>query len=188
MKKEDIIKIIKNYLRIFPDETKRLQKLIDYINNTNDSLMCDWNNVLGHLTAGAFIYSKNTKKFLVLWHKDLQLYLYAGGHCESKHKSTLETAIFEVIEETGIKDFSTKKICENELVPIDIDVHTIPYNSRVNMPEHLHFDFRYLFFVNDEENVEIDKNEISNFKWINEKELEQDKNYGLILKKIKKYL
>ncbi len=188
MKKEDINIIIKEYLNIFPEETKRLQKLVVYLNGTNDNMMCDWNNALGHLTAGAFIYSQNTKRFLVLWHKDLQMYLYAGGHCELQHKSTLETAKNEVVEETGIKDFSTKTIFENELVPIDIDIHTIPYNSRVNMPEHLHFDFRYIFFVDDEEDVEIDKNEIRNFKWISEKELEQDKNYGLILKKIKKYL
>ncbi len=188
MKKENIEKVINKYLDIFPNEATRLSPLIEYIKNTNNDSMCDWNNANGHITAGAFIYSKNTQRFLVLWHKDLQMYLYAGGHCEQKHKSTLETAISEVIEETGISDFSVKSVSNNEEIPLDIDIHTIQYNARVNMPKHYHFDFRYLFCVNDESNVKIDENEIRNFKWIDENELKQDKNYGVILKKLKKYL
>ena len=188
MEKEQVKKVIKDYLKIFPNEIDRLKPLIKYVKNTNDNLMCDWNNINGHFTAGAFIYSKQTRRFLVLWHKDLKMFLYAGGHCEQNHRSTLETAKLEVIEETGIIDFSIKSITENEDVPIDIDIHSIPYNSRVNMPEHYHFDFRYIFFVNDESDVRIDENEISNYKWIDEKELKEDKNYGLILKKLKFFL
>ena len=189
MKNDIIKKIIIDYLEIFPSENKRLEQLINYINNTEDNLTCDWNNKLGHLTAGSFIYSTSTKRFLMIWHNDLQMYLYPGGHCESKHESTLETAISEVVEETGITDFSIKSLIDfNKSVPIDIDIHSIPYNSRVGMPEHLHFDFRYVFIVDQEYSVKIDKHEIGNFKWVDEQELAQDETYAFILKKIKTYM
>ena len=116
------------------------------------------------------------------------MYLYPGGHCEKSHNSILVTAKKEVIEETGITNFEAIYISKNKNVPIDIDVHKIPYNARVNMPKHYHFDFRYLFFVDKEYEINVDQKEIGNYKWGDEKQLKSDKNYGKILEKLKKYI
>ena len=188
MKKQTIEEIVKQYLKIYPEEQNRIDPLQKYLTFENQNKICDWNNVNGHLTAGGFIYSKVSKRFLVLWHKDLKMFLYPGGHCEDYQYSPLDTAKNEVVEETGIKKFNTLNINDNELVPIDIDIHMIPYNTRINMPEHYHFDFRYLFVVDDEENVVIDENELSSYKWIDSEQLKQNINYGNILNKIEKYL
>jgi len=188
MNKEEIKGIVKKYLEIFPDEKDRLSTLLKYLEKTPEDKIDDWNNTDGHITAGGFVYSTDTKRFLVMFHKDLNMFLYPGGHCEREDNSPLERAKQETIEETGIKKFEIIKIFDSELIPIDIDTHLIPYNKRVNMPEHYHFDFRYLFKVKDEKNVNIDKNEMSSYKWIDEKELSQDKNYGTITKKLKKFL
>lgn len=79
--------------------------------------------------ASGFIYAKEENKFLVLYHKDLKMYLYPGGHINIKDKSILDAAKREVEEETGINNLEEYKICENELIPIDIDTHVIDYNE-----------------------------------------------------------
>ena len=70
-------------------------------------------------------------------------------------------------------------------MPIDIDTHVIGYNERLNIPEHYHFDFRYLFSVDKIEDINMDTEELGNYKWISIEELEQDPNYGRIVEKIK---
>ena len=188
MKKFIVEKIVKEYLKLYPNEMTRIESLQNYLKSQDENKICDWNNINGHLTAGGFIYSKVNKKFLVLWHKDLKMFLYPGGHCEDFQYCPLDTAKNEVAEETGIKKFNTLNINDNEIVPIDIDIHMIPYNTRINMPEHYHFDFRYLFVVDGVEDIVIDENELSSYKWIDCEELKEDANYGNILNKIEKYL
>jgi hypothetical protein len=74
MKKEYIEKLLIDYVVKYPGEKSRLKELKNYLKNTNDNDMCDWDNMSGHLTASGFIYSKSTKKFLVLYHNDLKYY------------------------------------------------------------------------------------------------------------------
>lgn len=188
MEKKIVEKIVSQYLDIYPDENNRIQPLLSYLNVQEESKICDWNNTEGHLTAGGFIYSKKNKQFLVLWHKDLQMFLYPGGHCETSQNSPFDTAKNEVNEETGITKFAPVKLNNCDLVPFDIDIHKIPFNARINMPEHYHFDFRYLFVVEDDQKITIDTDELSSYKWIDCDELKQDVNYGNILRKIEKYL
>ena len=114
------------------------------------------------------------------------MFLYPGGHCENSQHSPLETAKAEVIEETGIKNFKVIKSFRDPNMPIDIDTHKIPYNARVNMPKHYHFDFRYLFIIENEESVKIDEAEMSEYKWTDKAELSKDINYGKIINKINK--
>lgn len=76
----------------------------------------------------------------------------------------------------------------NELIPIDIDVHKLNYNERLNLPEHYHFEFRYLFMIDRISDIEIDNNKLSDYKWISIEELSHDVNYGIIAKKIMKLL
>lgn len=69
--------------------------------------------------------------------------------------NTLEAAKREVREETGLTELQQVEILDNKLIPIDIDIHLIPYNERSNLKEHYHFDFRYLF-ITDDTNINID--------------------------------
>ena len=112
------------------------------------------------------------------------MFLYPGGHIDSSDINALEAAKREVKEETGISNVKEIALSNNELVPIDIDTHLIPYNERLDLPEHYHFDFRYLFTIENIKEVKLDLSESSNFKWISIEELENDKNYGKIVKKI----
>jgi len=135
-------------------------------------------------------HKKNTttKKFLVMFHKDLKIYSYAGGHCEEGDTNPLERAIIELKEETGVQNFSLISKNPNKHIPFDIDIHFIEYNPRVNMAEHYHYDFRYLFVVDNEFDVKIDEEEMSSYKWIGKNELSKDVNFGKIVEKIEPLL
>lgn len=186
--KNVVISILNKYLEIFPEEKERQTKLINYLNSHEDSDITNWNNFDGHIVAGGFIYSKEDNKFLVLYHKDLKMYLYPGGHAETTDKNPLEVAKREIQEETGLSNLKQLIIEKQELLPIDIDTHVIEYNTRLNIPEHYHFDFTYLFVIDKAENIILDENESKSYKWINLDELYDDPNYGCVAEKIKKIL
>ena len=186
--KDSILTIINQYLLLFPEEKQRQAKLVNFLNNFDDNEIIDWNNFNGHIVASGFVYSKNDKKFLVMYHNDMKMYTYPGGHIDLCDANPLVAAIREVKEETGLMDFEEVNIARNELVPVDIDTHLISYNERLNLPQHYHFDFRYLFIIDKILNVKVDGTELSNYKWINIDELSSDSNYGKIVEKLRRLL
>lgn len=179
-----LLKLISEYLMLFPNEKGRQERFIEYLKNHTDEQITDWNNFDGHVVAGGFIYAKEEQKFLVIYHNDLKMFLYPGGHMYQNDINPLEASKREVLEETGFDKVDEVILSNNELVPIDIDTHLIPYNERLDLLEHYHFEFRYLFTIENIKEVKLDLSESSNFKWISIEELGNDKNYGKIVKKI----
>lgn len=184
----NLLKVIDDYLLLYPEERERQSQLLTYLQSNDYTQIVDWNNFDGHIVAGGFIYAKEEHKFLVLYHKDLKMFLYPGGHMDNQDKTPLETAKREIREETGLVNLNQLKLVENELVPFDIDTHLIKYNDRLKLPEHYHFDFRYLFIVDKICKIKIEETEISNYKWIDINKLKNDLNYGKIANKILKIL
>ena len=182
--KEMLLSILNDYLKVFPHEQERQLQLLNYLNECDDNQAIDWNNFNGHVVAGGFIYAKEEQKFLVIYHNDLKMFLYPGGHVDSDDVNPLEASKREVYEETGFDSIDEVTLSNNKLIPIDIDTHVIPYNERLNLPEHYHFEFRYLFTIDSIKEVKLDLSESSKFKWISIDELREDKNYGRIAEKI----
>lgn len=179
-----LLKLISDYLILFPNEKERQEKFIEYLNNSTDKQIIDWNNFDGHVVAGGFIYAKEEQKFLVIYHNDLKMFLYPGGHVDLNDVNLLETAKRETVEETGLDEIEEVVLSDNKLIPIDIDTHLIPYNERLKLPEHYHFEFRYLFVIDSIKEVKLDLSESSKFKWISIDELREDKNYGMLVNKL----
>lgn len=188
MEKKIILGAVHNYLNFYKEEQDRLCVFKEFLDKCNDEKLIDWNNFDGHLVAGGFIYSKSDNKFLVLYHKDLKIYLYPGGHIDKEDESPLEAAKREVYEETGISNLNLLNIVDDVIVPVDIDTHIIPYNERLNLPEHYHFEFRYLFVVDKVEDINIDTIELGNYRWIDINELYDNPYYGKIAVKLEKLL
>ena len=183
--KDFILATLNEYLLLFPEEKQRQFKLEQFLNNFDDKQIIDWNNFNGHIVASGFVYSISDKKFLVMYHNDMKRYIYPGGHIDSSDINTLEAAIREVKEETGLTHLKKVSMSNNELVPIDIDTHIISYNERLKLPQHYHFDFRYLFVVDKMFDVKVDKTELSNYKWIDLDELSSNFNCELTIKLMK---
>jgi len=184
--RDKLIESLNRYLEVFPGEYERQSKLINYLNTHEDNQLVDWNNFDGHVVAGGFVYAKEEKKFLVLYHSDLKMYLYPGGHVDNTDVDPLSAAIREVKEETGLFNLEEAKVVDNMMVPIDIDTHMIGYNSRLNLPAHYHFDFRYLFMIDRIENIKMDTEELADYQWISVDELRDDPNYGKVASKIER--
>ena len=186
--KNIVLSIMSKYLEIFPEEEKRQENFIKYLKTHKTEEVVDWNNFEGHIVTGGFIYSIKDKKFLVLYHKDLEMYVYPGGHVDLNDINPLTAACREVNEETGLNDFEQLKIIDDQLVPIDIDTHIVRRNERLNLPEHYHFDFRYLFTINKIEDIKIDTDELANYKWVELSELYTNPNNIQVVKKLEKIL
>jgi 8-oxo-dGTP pyrophosphatase MutT (NUDIX family) len=93
----------------------------------------------GHATGSAFIITPARDHVMLVLHGKLNLWLQPGGHAEPGETDPLLVACRESEEEVGLT-----------LNPAtahfhDIDVHRVP--ARGPSPEHLHFDFRYLFAI-----------------------------------------
>lgn len=183
-----LLNVIHEYLLLFPLEKERQVMITSFLQHHNDEEIIDWNNFDGHIVAGGFIYAKKEKKFLVLYHKDLKMFLYPGGHINSDDNTPLCAAKREINEETGLDNLKQLTLSGDELIPIDIDTHKIPYNERLQLPEHYHFEFRYLFMIDKIHDIKIDDEELSKYKWVDIKELSNDLNYGKIAIKLQNIL
>ena len=179
--KDLFLELINKYLYLFPEEKGKYKEFTEYLNNNND--VTDWNNFNGHVVVGGFIYAKKEKKFLVIYHNDLKMYLYPGGHIDNSDLNPLEAVKREIKEETGITNINEIVLSDNKLVPIDINIHIIPYNERLDLKEHYHYEFRYLFTIDSIQEVTLDTTESSSFKWIDINELKDNENFGEIVKK-----
>ena len=185
--KEEYLKTIKEYLSYYKEEKTRQEEVEKYIRNTEERQIIYSKNIDWNIVSSAFIYNEKNKKFLVLYHKDLKMYLYPGGHIDKEDKNILEAAKRETREETGLTKFK-EVLIGNQIIPIDIDTHRIPYNKRLNLKAHTHFDFRYLFILTEEEKIKQDTKEMGDYKWIDIKELEENNNYGKVVNKLKNIL
>ncbi len=100
-------------------------------------------NQAGHITASGLVI--NDDKVLLIFHPYIKQWMQPGGHIDEGERP-VEAAIREVFEETGV-------VCEplNEnLDPIDIDLHEIPANSKKSEGKHLHIDLLFLLRVLEE--------------------------------------
>ncbi|OEK03459.1 hypothetical protein BFP97_18895 [Roseivirga sp. 4D4] len=110
---------------------ERMIDLLTYPNCFERSLLH------AHFTASAWVVDEAFEQGLLLHHAKLDKWLQLGGHADGVEDLRL-VAQKELEEESGLKlaKFYSKKI-------FDIDIHTIP--ERKGVPEHDHYDVRFLF-------------------------------------------
>lgn len=92
--------------------------------------------VPGHLTASGFVLSPNRDALLLIHHAKLGRWLQPGGHVESDDESLEAAARREIVEETGLTEFTSMGF-------FDLDLHEIP--ARADQPKHGHYDVRFAF-------------------------------------------
>lgn len=117
----------------------------------------------GHFTASAWVVNPDFSKILLLKHTKLNRWLQPGGHADGDI-DVRAVAVRELLEETGV----TARLLSNQF--FDLDIHRIP--ARKADPEHVHFDFRYLFVASDQLPLHAN-HESTEVKWIALDELEK---------------
>ncbi len=96
----------------------------------------------GHITVSSILLDQSQQNILFHYHQKLDRWLQFGGHVEPDQDfNTLQAAIRELMEETGLSVTAFSVFGEGE--PIDVDVHLIP--ARADFPAHPHHDLRYVF-------------------------------------------
>lgn len=177
---ERIQEIVQLYLRQYPEETRRLEKLTAALNEGTGLLRRT--TMSGHLTASAIIMSEDMQAILLIRHKVLRRWIVPGGHFEMTDGCLSETARREANEETGLQ---VKPISlEGGTALIDIDIHDIPKNPSKNEEAHYHFDFRYLMYANEVNSLSVESREIEDYQWIQLNEIEISDSLQHALRKL----
>ena len=161
-KNNSIQKVVDQYLSLFKEETADLQILSEQL--TSNVPIVGRENTKGHVTASGIILHEG--KILLIFHNKLQKYIQPGGHVEKDDASLWEAAEREVGEETGMKLTLHSWHNKHNFIPIDIDSHLIPENSKKEEPEHFHHDFAFIFQLTNDKNVILQVEEVSDFKWV----------------------
>jgi 8-oxo-dGTP pyrophosphatase MutT (NUDIX family) len=116
----------------------------------------------GHLTASGWVVHPDTDATLLTHHWKLDKWLQLGGHADGD-PDPVAVAAREVLEESGLT------VSPDGAEIFDLDVHLIPPHRGV--PEHYHYDLRYLFLV-DERTAPVVSEESHDVAWVELRRLE----------------
>ncbi|MEU7072948.1 NUDIX domain-containing protein [Streptomyces narbonensis] len=127
----------------------------------------------GHITCSAVVIDRQGRVLHIRHRATGGLMLAPGGHIEPEDRTLLAAALREVSEEAGIAPGAlclTRQLLGS---PIDIDVHDIDASPSKGEPAHRHYDFRYVFYLADEElpTIALQEEEVSGAQWIPQPEV-----------------
>ena len=147
--REVLIDLVDDHIPLNEVEEQHTAKTLNFLRSNENCVSAG--NLSGHITASAWILSPGREDTLLTHHKKLDRWLQLGGHVEDD-ATIQDAALREAIEESGINE-----LCLLQESIFDIDVHQIP--ERKTVPEHYHYDLRFLiqsasteFQIGDESN------------------------------------
>jgi len=154
MHRRKLLDLLNNYQPTF-EELIYKNRMIEFLHNYENSF--ERSLLIGHFTASAWLVSQDGTQALLMHHAKLNKWVQLGGHCDG-NSDVLAVAIKEAQEESGI----------NSIEPMsfdvfDIDIHTIPENSKE--VEHEHFDVRFILQVTSDEQFTQNK-ESKELRWV----------------------
>lgn len=162
MQLDAILAILEPYQPTFEEERlyRKLMLARAHANPTNW-----WQRSLldGHFTGSAWVLNPDRSKALLIHHRGLDKWFQPGGHAEETDDSLMETARREAQEECGLFGLN---LLSNTV--FDLDIHVIP--AKKDIPEHLHYDVRFLFQA-ETEILKGDDTELNDLTWAPLKDL-----------------
>jgi 8-oxo-dGTP pyrophosphatase MutT (NUDIX family) len=154
--RSQILEILDAALLFDDRDRAEAKRIIAFVHANPDCL--ERSNLAGHLTASAFVVDRERRHLLLIHHKALGRWLQPGGHADGD-PNLLAVARREVREETGLDQLhpiTTR--------PFDLDIHSIP--ERKGVPEHLHYDVRFLFEADGGSVLQGDEREVHGARWV----------------------
>ncbi len=173
--REDLIDGLKIYHSEFESENIFREQFLKLL---ADPRAFHRDHLPGHITGSAWIIDEQKESALLTHHAKLNRWLQPGGHADGE-ENVFNVALREAEEETGLINLTS-------ILPgfFDIDVHTIP--ERKEMPEHLHYDIRFLLRTSSNSPLIISE-ESHALKWVKmETILEQGDQNDSIARMIQK--
>ena len=120
--------------------------------------------LVGHITGSAWLVNQAGTHVLLTHHRKLDMWLQLGGHADGD-ADVLAVAMREAREESGIHEIAA-------VAPevFDVDVHAIP--ERKGVPEHDHYDIRFLLTTAGSERTQV-SDESNELRWVAMDELDE---------------
>lgn len=162
---------LKAYQSSYQEEMAFKERFISLVQHHDNCF--DRSLLKGHITGSAWIVDESMGFAFMTHHAKLNRWLQPGGHADGD-ENVARVALTEALEETGMKDL---KLYSQEV--FDLDIHVIP--ERKGIPEHEHFDIRFIIQV--EKNTPFQISEESNeLAWISFEKLseETDENKSIL--------
>ncbi|GAB4043992.1 NUDIX hydrolase [Spirosoma jeollabukense] len=158
-----LLNLLRQHTTTDLNEQAMTQATIEFVETNSDAF--ERSLLAGHITGSAWIVSPDRQQVLLIHHRKLDRWLQPGGHADGD-PDVAAVALREAREETGLTSL--------QLVSpaiFDVDIHTIP--ARGDVPEHLHYDIRFLLEADPDEPFG-NSDEIKNIRWFS---LEMVNNY-----------
>ena len=120
------------------------------------------NNLVGHISASAWVVNPERNKVLMAFHNIYHSWAWLGGHADGE-RDLLSVAKREAKEESGIKNLSALSV-----LPVDINVSQVRNHVKNDrfVPAHLHYNLTFLFEAGENEVLNSRPDENSDVKWI----------------------
>lgn len=172
MHRSALLELLDRYQRIWqadPAERRCIERIRTLIQQHGDCLHRTCRP--GHITAAAWIVSADRRSFLLTHHKKLDRWLQLGGHVDGESRVE-RAALREAREESGMEQFEMvhHPASGEQLVPLDLDVHTIP--AHADEPEHEHHDIRFLLIAAPGQTIRVSE-ESHDVRWFDHRRLEE---------------
>lgn len=155
MHRNPLLQLLKKHQPSTPEETQFKQQMIAFVQENHACF--ERSLLIGHLTGSALIVDKSRQFTLLTHHRKLDKWFQTGGHCDGD-SDVLNVALKEAHEETGLTDI---RVVSPTI--FDIDIHEIP--ERKGVPQHLHYDVRFLLEADINQPLII-SSESSDLAWI----------------------
>jgi ADP-ribose pyrophosphatase len=133
MKRDPVLRLLLMYNTHDQEEKWMTADTVQFIKQNPDCF--ERSLLIGHVTGSGWIVNRARTHTLLMHHKKLDKWFQPGGHCDGD-PDVQAVALKEAVEETGL----AVSAVNNHI--FDVNNHIIP--RRNDIPEHTHYDIRFL--------------------------------------------